>query len=168
MIHRHLINLMVFCKYSYRIPELLGRLDELSKDPKYARYMDYLEQSVSLMSSKVLDIVSMPYPKIYFKLCLCLNIHQVSIGSLIIVFIAQRINSVRSLVDRVLFVSVLSCGLFAVQIFTDQFLSNLKRKNLYYRILKGKRLKLKDEDSIPRPQANYHSQGNMKKFREDN
>lgn len=167
IIHKHLINLMILCKYYYKIPDLLNRIDSLTKDPKYAKYMDYLDNSISLIKPKTLEIVSMPYPKIYFKLCLCLNIYQISIGSLIIIFISQRIKGVVHVMDKIIFFVIVSFFLFFIQIITDNVLFKLQRKNLYFKILKNKSLKGKEMDKILKDSKMLFKKANIKKFKED-
>lgn len=141
----HLINLMVLCKYHPKIPDLFNRMETIIKDKRYKKHHQYLQKTISLISDRNLDIVSMPYPKIYFKLCLCVGVFQISLGTLIIVFICQRIRSVNSVSNRIFFIMNILVFFFFLQILVNYLLNKIRKKNLYFKILQKKYKEYKEE-----------------------
>ena len=165
----HLINLMILCKYHYKIPDLLFKMESVVKDNKFKKHHKYLEKTLELLTPRILEIVSMPYPKIYFKLCLCIDIYQISIGTIIIVFIYQRISTVSLFLDKIMIILSISVCLFCIQIFSHMALSKIKRKNLYYKILNNryKSFKKNAKNAQNKMNTSRIQFKKVKKFKED-
>ena len=127
---------MILCKYYNWLPTLFTKIQSIVDNDSNHTHDQYLKESIQLIDKDILEIVSMPYPKVYFKISLCLNTYQISLSTLILVFILQRIRTVNSFFDNLLLVILIVCFLFSLQIFSDFFLRKFRLQNIFYQILK--------------------------------